>query len=126
MKKCTKCKKVKEEEKFSKNRSTRDGLHGWCKVCRKVPRAAYYEKNKEKKKWREILKTYGLTQEAYCDMLEAQGGGCLSAVGQRKKQAAHTTSTTTTTQERSEESCAATATEGLGVFAMILKAYPMQ
>ena len=30
---CRKCEKWKKESEFAKNRSTRDGLTGWCKKC---------------------------------------------------------------------------------------------
>ena len=33
MKTCSKCKAEKEFSKFSKNRSCKDGLDSWCKLC---------------------------------------------------------------------------------------------
>ena len=33
MKRCTKCKKQKDESEFGKNRSHKDGLKVWCKKC---------------------------------------------------------------------------------------------
>jgi hypothetical protein len=36
MKKCTKCKLNKERSEFHKNKTKRDGLQSWCKVC-KIP-----------------------------------------------------------------------------------------
>lgn len=48
MKKCSKCKQVKSSKEFNKNRSKADGLHGWCKSCRKQGRIKYYQKNKKR------------------------------------------------------------------------------
>lgn len=42
-KQCTKCKKVKPLSEFSKDKSRKDGLCPWCKVCQKNWR----EENKE-------------------------------------------------------------------------------
>ncbi len=33
VKKCPKCKETKNFTKFYKSRFTKDGLHGWCKIC---------------------------------------------------------------------------------------------
>jgi len=46
MKQCTKCKEFKSKKEFCKNKKTKDGLHPWCKECKKQ----YYEENKEQKK----------------------------------------------------------------------------
>jgi hypothetical protein len=43
-KRCSKCGEVKPTTEFSKNKSNKDGLSGWCKACTK----AYREANKEK------------------------------------------------------------------------------
>ena len=45
MKKCCHCKKIKSLEKFSKNRSTKDGYQSYCKVCARKLRKT--EKGKE-------------------------------------------------------------------------------
>ncbi len=57
MKYCPKCQETKPTGEFSKNRSMRDGLQGWCKLCaaekakvyRKANRASLTQKNRE---WR--------------------------------------------------------------------------
>lgn len=59
MKKCSKCREIKELKLFSKNRSRKDGLRHSCKECDKLHyrhsptkrvkySKTYYEKNKEK------------------------------------------------------------------------------
>jgi hypothetical protein len=35
MKTCSKCKEELSLDMFSKNRTTKDGLSGWCKLCKK-------------------------------------------------------------------------------------------
>lgn len=34
MKKCIRCKSIKEEVEFNKNKQNLDGLSSWCRVCR--------------------------------------------------------------------------------------------
>ena len=41
MKKCSKCKQTKKLNEFSRARSTKDGLHCWCRVCMKEYQRAY-------------------------------------------------------------------------------------
>ena len=45
---CSKCKKEKPVELFSKNRSKKSGYSYECKECHKIIRKKYYENNKEK------------------------------------------------------------------------------
>ena len=33
MKRCSKCKRWKDESEFAKNRQSKDGLKSWCKKC---------------------------------------------------------------------------------------------
>jgi len=50
MKKCGRCKEIKSEDLFFKNKSRNDGLSGWCKDCNKQ----YYETESGKltrKRW---------------------------------------------------------------------------
>jgi hypothetical protein len=47
---CKKCEVEKDVGEFSKNKSKKDGLQNWCKLCRKED----YEANRDKRKeWRE-------------------------------------------------------------------------
>ena len=50
---CTKCGETKPTTEFHKKSDTRDGLHSYCKSCRKASDKAYYEANKEKIKARD-------------------------------------------------------------------------
>ena len=44
MKRCTKCGEEKEEGEFDRNKTNRDGLHFWCKVCRRAyAKAAWHD-----------------------------------------------------------------------------------
>ncbi len=55
---------------------------GWkCKTCKDAQRLAYYQSDKGKaeklaNKRRHTLRKYGLTEEQYQQMLDAQGGVC--------------------------------------------------
>lgn len=50
IKKCGKCKIEKCSEEFSKHRSTKDGLHGMCKLCSANVSRKWYAENKERAK----------------------------------------------------------------------------
>ncbi len=86
MKTCEKCKTVKSNESFSKDRNSEDGLQGWCIECRK----AHYQLKKEEisEKGRahrkenpehyrkRRLRRYHLTIERYLEILASQNGVC--------------------------------------------------
>lgn len=44
---CSKCKIEKENDEFSKNKNTKDGLNAWCKPCNSDYKKIYYMNNKE-------------------------------------------------------------------------------
>jgi len=51
MKLCTKCEKYKSVDGFYKDRTKKDGLCSWCKICKSINKqwhAEYYKNNKEK------------------------------------------------------------------------------
>jgi len=54
MKKCPKCKELKEVSEFYKSKSTKDGLRTWCKVCN----AKYNQEYKKSDKWKEYNRNY--------------------------------------------------------------------
>ena len=47
VKKCSKCKEEKELIEFNKNKVTKDGFNGWCKICTKEYKALHYRANKK-------------------------------------------------------------------------------
>jgi hypothetical protein len=46
LKGCSKCRLEKHVSKFSKNKSTKDGLSTWCKSCKSAGKKKYYQANK--------------------------------------------------------------------------------
>lgn len=48
MKKCSKCKEYKDLDHFNKNKTKKDGLSTFCKICTNIVNKQYYEKNGEK------------------------------------------------------------------------------
>ncbi len=52
MKKCTKCKEEKPLENFSKDKTAKDGMNGYCKVCSKINNQTSKKKLKNKE-WRD-------------------------------------------------------------------------
>ncbi|MCK4292149.1 MAG: type II toxin-antitoxin system RelE/ParE family toxin [Planctomycetes bacterium] len=53
MKRCSRCKKLKDESKFARQRRGRDGLSSWCKKCRSEYSYWYYQTGgKHAKKYR--------------------------------------------------------------------------
>ncbi len=59
MKRCSKCKKWKDEIQFSKHSKNKDGLRYWCKDCvRAYIRERYKKEGKD-------LKTYYLYEECH-------------------------------------------------------------
>lgn len=57
MKKCSKCKTVKDSEYFHKENKSKDGLKSSCKHCRNNQYKEYYKNNKEHKQEYYILES---------------------------------------------------------------------
>ena len=47
MKRCSKCKTLKDKSQFGKNRTLSDGLRVWCKKCESEYARKRYEKNRD-------------------------------------------------------------------------------
>lgn len=95
-KECTKCGDVKPVIEFGINRAARDGLNSRCKPCSRESQKINYQnrlehnrqRNREQRKaWAKTeggkvvlrglsLRKWGLTQEDFDILLEAQKGGC--------------------------------------------------
>jgi hypothetical protein len=95
MKRCTKCKVLKDDIEFSKLKHGKKGLQSWCKSCMVKSNKRWREKNPEKnrdqkKRWRErhpdympayqknyhLVTTYGITIEEYVSMYNNRDGHC--------------------------------------------------
>lgn len=46
---CPECKRELPIEMFARNKSTKDGLQNYCKVCKKQIQRIYYEKTQDEK-----------------------------------------------------------------------------
>ncbi len=55
---CLTCKKIKSSEEFHKDKSTNDGLHRWCKICRSIQMRNYYQTENGCRKIRNWAKKY--------------------------------------------------------------------
>ena len=70
MKLCTKCKKLKDESDFSKDRRRKDGLRCWCKKCECENIHQYYRRNRKSVKkyysYEETHRVVGGVKEKRC------------------------------------------------------------
>jgi hypothetical protein len=106
-KKCTRCKEIKQLDKFTKCINSKDGIYSQCKDCKselareyrknnpekakeldkkrgskyreksKNIRKIYYEKNKDKFKDKAIFRKFGISLDDYNKMFEKQKGCCI-------------------------------------------------
>ena len=80
MKKCTVCKESKPYTEYHRLKISSDGFGYRCKPCDTLARAAYRERNKDRRRrldqeqnW---ASRFSLTREGYEAMLANQGGRC--------------------------------------------------
>ena len=77
---CTRCDNYKDWARFSKDENRRGGLKSICKDCDKLLRTAYYATTKDKSsarmRKRNLNHYYGICEDEYQAMFEAQGGKC--------------------------------------------------
>ena len=66
-KRCSRCTTIHEQSNFNKSKSTKDGLHSWCKPCRKETNELNKEKKKEynQKYWENNRETLRVQNETY-------------------------------------------------------------
>ena len=104
MKKCSRCKEIKDITNFNKNRFNKDGLHYYCKFCQNICNKLWRDKNKESRKdyfkkhynaeksrkyyinnkekiskrnrINKLKNKYSLTQEEYRNIIEDQKTKC--------------------------------------------------
>lgn len=73
LQKCSRCQDWLPESAYS---PAKWGQVGYCRSCRQAYDNARHASNPEAKKWREVLRLYGMTQADHAAMYEAQGGAC--------------------------------------------------
>ena len=92
---CNKCGQYKHSEEFYKNKSAKDGLYSYCKLCEKEARKKYWQSKKGKsvrskagKKYRashdgkatqrkgHLRRRYNLTSSQHLSMYVNQNGCC--------------------------------------------------
>lgn len=73
---CLRCEAEKDVSDFGRNAAKPDGLASWCRSCQNTYSVEYYQANKSASHASYLKRTYGLTQEDYICLLDAQGGAC--------------------------------------------------
>ena len=92
-KRCRVCQQEQSLAEFHRKKDSADGYATWCRTCARnyycrpesrerdrQRRRNYYRQNREelleKERWRHLRKKYGLSQERFLEILDAQCGGC--------------------------------------------------
>ncbi len=78
-KRCSKCKADKPKESaFSKGNRTKDGCQSWCKECYRdwAETCGPSNESKARQASRQRTKLYGITEERFAALSQAQGGRC--------------------------------------------------
>jgi len=81
MRYCPRCEKIKAREDFPRNRSSRNGLGGYCKPCHNEKSKAACEKAHGSTRDYHLRRRYGITSADVDAMIEAQGGTCATCDG---------------------------------------------
>lgn len=81
MKSCSKCKEIKPADGFYVNKKAKSGLSSQCRACCVQNSKRWLDRNggasyNSAKKRKQYLRNYGITEEDYQSLLEAQGGVC--------------------------------------------------
>lgn len=76
MKTCTKCGQVKELSEFSKNRHNKSGFNYRCKACERERIMQWKVENPDKQRDSRLRRNYGISLDAYDQLLQEQGGVC--------------------------------------------------
>ena len=76
-KRCTKCDETKSADKFNKDKTSKDGLGYYCRLCNKinVKKWSMTEKGKTSSR-KSLLEKYNITLKEYEKRFAAQGGVC--------------------------------------------------
>ena len=79
-KRCRECGETKPLDEFYDKKDMKDGKQSHCKSCHNARKAAWREANPEQdaehKRRSHLKRKYGITEEQYDAMLEAQDGKC--------------------------------------------------
>src|SRR4051812_25225724 len=75
---CTLCREVKPFSFFVKSRTTKDGLHSHCKMCKNKNQRADYKRNIPAALQRQRTINYGISLEEYQELYTKQRGVCAS------------------------------------------------
>lgn len=97
MKKCTSCGKDKPLDDFWSDKRRTHGKQARCKVCRTAETRAYraahpelnkvrYTKEKARERERHLIRKYGISGQAYTQMLNKQNGCCAICASPEKNQ----------------------------------------
>jgi hypothetical protein len=76
MKKCTKCKQVKELSLFFKDKQKKDNLGSQCKECVTKQTTEYVKNNRENARFNQLKFVTGVDKKLYLDFLSLQNNKC--------------------------------------------------
>jgi hypothetical protein len=76
MKKCTKCKQVKDLSLFFKDKQKKDNLGSQCKECVTKQTTEYSKNNRENTRFNQLKFTTGVDKKLYLDLLSLQNNKC--------------------------------------------------